>query len=96
MFFLMSFLFIHGLNESPTLAGLHLALIPIALGLVAPITGSIYARVGATPGAVERLSAHGVPIELGPVPRRGARGVDGTSVYFRDPDGNLLEFMSYD
>ena len=47
MFFLMSFLFIHGLNESPTLAGLHLALIPIALGLVAPITGSIYARVGA-------------------------------------------------
>jgi EmrB/QacA subfamily drug resistance transporter len=47
MFFLMSFLFIHGLNESPTLAGLHLALIPIALGLTAPITGSIYARVGA-------------------------------------------------
>jgi hypothetical protein len=47
MFFLMSFLFIHGLNESPTLAGLHLALIPIALGLVAPISGSIYARVGA-------------------------------------------------
>ncbi len=47
MFFLMSFLFIHGLKESPTLAGLHLALIPIALGLVAPISGSIYARVGA-------------------------------------------------
>ena len=47
MFFLMSFLFIHGLNESFTLAGLHLALIPIALGLVAPISGSIYARVGA-------------------------------------------------
>ena len=47
MFFLMSFLFIHGLNESPTAAGLHLALIPIALGLVAPISGSIYPRVGA-------------------------------------------------
>jgi EmrB/QacA subfamily drug resistance transporter len=47
MFFLMSFLFIHGLKESPALAGLHLALIPIALGLVAPISGSIYARVGA-------------------------------------------------
>jgi len=43
----MSFLFIHGLKESPALAGLHLALIPIALGLVAPISGSIYARVGA-------------------------------------------------
>jgi catechol 2,3-dioxygenase-like lactoylglutathione lyase family enzyme len=34
-------------------------------------------------------------IELGPVPRTGARG-SGTSVYFRDPDGSLLEFISYD
>jgi EmrB/QacA subfamily drug resistance transporter len=47
MFFLMSFLFIHGLRESPIAAGLRLALIPIALGLVAPISGSFYARVGA-------------------------------------------------
>jgi EmrB/QacA subfamily drug resistance transporter len=47
MFFLMSFLFIHGLNESPIVAGMHLAVIPIALGLVAPISGGIYARVGA-------------------------------------------------
>jgi hypothetical protein len=29
------------------------------------------------------------------VPRFGARGI-GTSVYFRDPDGSLLEFMAYD
>jgi catechol 2,3-dioxygenase-like lactoylglutathione lyase family enzyme len=29
-----------------------------------------------------------------PVPRVGARG-HGTSVYFRDPDGSLLEFISY-
>ncbi len=47
MFFLMSFLFIHGLRESPISAGLRLALIPIALGLVAPVSGSVYARVGA-------------------------------------------------
>jgi hypothetical protein len=40
MFFLMSFLFIHGLKDSPISAGLRLALIPIALGLVAPISGS--------------------------------------------------------
>jgi catechol 2,3-dioxygenase-like lactoylglutathione lyase family enzyme len=46
-------------------------------------------------GAVEHLSAHGVEAELGPVPRSGARG-KGTSVYFRDPDGSLLEFISYD
>ena len=32
--------------------------------------------------------------ELGPVPRQGAAGV-GTSVYFRDPDGALLELISY-
>ena len=37
---------------------------------------------------------HGVTIELGPVERKAARG-EGTSVYFRDPDGSLLEFISY-
>jgi catechol 2,3-dioxygenase-like lactoylglutathione lyase family enzyme len=44
--------------------------------------------------AQAHLEAHGVPIELGPVPRFGARG-PGTSIYFRDPDGSLLEFISY-
>jgi catechol 2,3-dioxygenase-like lactoylglutathione lyase family enzyme len=36
-----------------------------------------------------------VDVELGTVRRRGAHG-EGTSVYFRDPDGSLLEFISYD
>ena len=45
--------------------------------------------------AVEHLERLGVTIELGPVPRFGARG-DGTSVYFRDPDRSLLELISYD
>jgi catechol 2,3-dioxygenase-like lactoylglutathione lyase family enzyme len=44
--------------------------------------------------AVTHLESLGVPIELGPVPRFGARG-DGTSVYFRDPDRSLLELISY-
>ena len=44
--------------------------------------------------AVEHLRLHGVEVETGPVPRPGAGG-DGTSVYFRDPDGSLLEFISY-
>jgi catechol 2,3-dioxygenase-like lactoylglutathione lyase family enzyme len=44
--------------------------------------------------AAKHLEDHGVPIELGPVPRFGAKG-NGTSVYFRDPDGSLLEFISY-
>jgi catechol 2,3-dioxygenase-like lactoylglutathione lyase family enzyme len=37
----------------------------------------------------------GVDVEEGPVPRRGARDVDATSIYVRDPDGNLVEFMRY-
>jgi catechol 2,3-dioxygenase-like lactoylglutathione lyase family enzyme len=44
--------------------------------------------------AVNHLKAHAVEIELGPVQRGGARG-DGVSIYFRDPDGSLLEFISY-
>ena len=44
--------------------------------------------------AAEHLRRHGVEIEMGPVSRRGARG-RGTSVYFRDPDGSLMEFISY-
>ena len=38
----------------------------------------------------------GAAIEEGPVTRHGGRRADGTSVYVRDPDGNLLEFMIYD
>lgn len=49
---------------------------------------------GPIDGAVAYLRSKGVEIELGPVPRTGAGG-DGTSVYFRDPDGSLLELISY-
>jgi catechol 2,3-dioxygenase-like lactoylglutathione lyase family enzyme len=45
-------------------------------------------------GAVQRLEDFEIDVELGPVERIGARGT-GTSVYFRDPDGSLLEFISY-
>jgi catechol 2,3-dioxygenase-like lactoylglutathione lyase family enzyme len=41
---------------------------------------------------LERVGAH---VEDGPVERDGGRKTVGTSVYTRDPDGNLLEFMSY-
>ena len=40
------------------------------------------------------LAACGVDIEVGPVPRRGAKG-GMTSLYFRDPDGNLVEVATY-
>jgi catechol 2,3-dioxygenase-like lactoylglutathione lyase family enzyme len=49
---------------------------------------------GPVEAAIAHLRAHAVPVELGPVPRSGGRGA-GTSVYFRDPDGSLLEFISY-
>src|SRR6266446_1079901 len=50
---------------------------------------------GTVADAIEHLLAHGVEVELGPVARRGARGL-GTSVYFRDPDGSLLELIVYE
>jgi catechol 2,3-dioxygenase-like lactoylglutathione lyase family enzyme len=44
--------------------------------------------------AIQHLNKQGVEVELGPVKRAGRKG-DGISVYFRDPDGSLLEFISY-
>jgi catechol 2,3-dioxygenase-like lactoylglutathione lyase family enzyme len=49
---------------------------------------------GSADDAVAHLAAHGVAVELGPVQRSGGRGT-GTSIYFRDPDGSLLELISY-
>lgn len=50
------------------------------------------------PGTVEeamaQLHRHRVPVEQGPVARWGGRGL-GTSIYFRDPDGSLLELITY-
>ena len=50
---------------------------------------------GPIEAAIDHLRAHQVEVELGPVGRRGARG-EATSIYFRDPDGSLLELISYD
>ena len=44
--------------------------------------------------AIAHLEKHKVAIERGPMQRFG-RGNNGTSVYFRDPDGSLMEFISY-
>lgn len=50
----------------------------------------------ASPEEVMRhLQTCGIPILEGPVPRTGARG-EMTSIYFRDPDQNLLEIAHYD
>ena len=51
------------------------------------------------PGVIEDAAWHlqeqGVALEEGPVERQGASG-PGRSVYFRDPDGSLLELISYE
>jgi catechol 2,3-dioxygenase-like lactoylglutathione lyase family enzyme len=50
---------------------------------------------GASPAeVVAHLSREGVPVAEGPVAKTGAEGAM-TSVYCRDPDGNLVEIASY-
>jgi catechol 2,3-dioxygenase-like lactoylglutathione lyase family enzyme len=46
---------------------------------------------GTANDAVLQLQENGVLIEQGPVERAGAGGKALRSVYFRDPDGNLIE-----
>lgn len=45
--------------------------------------------------AITHLKKHNITIEVGPVQRFGNHD-HGTSVYFRDPDGSLMEFISYE
>jgi catechol 2,3-dioxygenase-like lactoylglutathione lyase family enzyme len=46
--------------------------------------------------AIKLLEGHGVEIVDGPSPRTDNEGRPSTSVYFRDPDGNLVELMATD
>lgn len=59
--------------------------------------GGDFCLITETPLAdvVAHLGAEGVEIIEGPVAKTGARGAI-TSVYFRDPDGNLVEVSNYD
>lgn len=77
------------------LHGPGLAPIPVARLPVQPGNSDLcFEWIGPIEDAIVHLERHGVAVELGPVERNGAKG-RGTSVYFRDPDGSLLEFMSY-
>lgn len=49
---------------------------------------------GGTEAVIAHLTAEGVTVEEGPVMRTGATGPI-RSVYFRDPDGNLIEVSEY-
>lgn len=53
---------------------------------------------GTIEDAMGFLRTKGIQIEFGPVERTGARNQSrmlGDSIYFRDPDQNLLEFIAY-
>jgi len=47
--FLMSFALVRGYAETPLAAGLKLAIVPVAIGLVAPFSGRLAARFGLRP-----------------------------------------------
>jgi catechol 2,3-dioxygenase-like lactoylglutathione lyase family enzyme len=68
---------------------------PVAVDRVRPGNSDLCLVWPGTPDeARAHLERHGVEVIEGPVPRQGGRG-EGTSVYFRDPDGSLLEFIAY-
>lgn len=49
---------------------------------------------GTAEEAIAHLERKGVQVDDGPLSRPGAQG-EGSSIYFRDPDGSLLEFITY-
>jgi catechol 2,3-dioxygenase-like lactoylglutathione lyase family enzyme len=68
---------------------------PVARVPVAPGNSDLcWEWDGPIDDAVAHLERCGVPVYLGPRRGFGAKGL-GTSVYFHDPDGSLLEFISY-
>jgi catechol 2,3-dioxygenase-like lactoylglutathione lyase family enzyme len=82
-------------DEQLNLHGPGVSPVPVAKLPVQPGNSDLcFEWPGPIDEAREHLQRNGVEVEMGPVERAGARGT-GTSVYFRDPDGSLLEFISY-
>jgi catechol 2,3-dioxygenase-like lactoylglutathione lyase family enzyme len=62
-----------------------------------PVPGSIdvcFITESPLGDVIAQLQAEGIVVIEGPVPKTGALG-PMTSVYFRDPDGNLVEVSNY-
>ena len=73
------------------------AAIPDRLLAGRPVPGSedfCFRWVGPIEDAIALLERHGVPIVEGPVPRRASDNAKAMSVYFNDPDGNLVELLT--
>jgi catechol 2,3-dioxygenase-like lactoylglutathione lyase family enzyme len=51
--------------------------------------------VGSIEDAIAHLGRHAVQVHSGPFDSVGPLGQAGRNIYFRDPDGSLLEFVAY-
>ena len=88
----------HALHFGTQKINVHPADAPISPHARKPTPGSgDLCFISAVPLAevVAHLRSVGVSVEKGPVNREGATG-PMTSVYFRDPDANLIEVSVYD
>ena len=75
----------------------HPAAAPAAPHAASPTPGSAdlcFRWSGSVETILEQLASCGVEVVDGPVGRPASDGSAGTSVYFRDPDGNLLELLT--
>jgi catechol 2,3-dioxygenase-like lactoylglutathione lyase family enzyme len=71
--------------------------VDLIAGRPTPGAADVCLRWGGSPeSAAARLTQAGVPIVAGPSPRTNSAGQPSQSVYFRDPDGNLIELMALD
>ena len=77
---------VHGPGVTPA----EVARLPVAPGN----SDLCFEWLGPIADAIAQLERCSVAIDAGPMQRFGARG-SGTSVYFRDPDGSLMEFITY-
>jgi catechol 2,3-dioxygenase-like lactoylglutathione lyase family enzyme len=78
---------------------IHPAAKPAAPHALAPTPGSAdlcFRWDGPVDGILEQLQAQDVAVVEGPVARPASDGKSGTSVYFVDLDGNLLELLTVD
>ena len=88
---------VRGIRAGGAMLSIHQAGNGIPLVARHPTIGATdvcFRWTGTIDDAVAHLGCHGVPIEEGPVNRFANDGTPAQSVYFRDPDGNLLELLT--
>lgn len=87
------------MRAGANLINVHPAAAPAKPHADRPTAGSVdlcFRWSGPIESAVARLGRAGVAIIEGPVARIAADGSAATSVYFRDPDLNLIELLTTD